>query len=126
MRDVSTAPILMDVLKPPRSFKKQRHRTNAVKTAALWALGEIGDYSAIPYCREILQKRSWLPFLGKGKDDLRAAAALALGRIDSDECREILQQYRDDRSDAVRRAAIEALRGIQRRRVVATVEEKQA
>ena len=125
MRDVSTAPILMDVLKPPHSFKKQRHRSNAVKSAALWALGEIGDYSAIPYCRAILQKHSWLPFLGKNKDDMRAAAALALGRIGSDECREILQQYSDDRSDAVRRSTMEALRGIQRRRVVATVEEKQ-
>lgn len=124
MRDVSTAPILIDVIKPARSFKKERHRTSGVKAAALWALGEIGDQSAVPYCRTILQKRSWLPFLGKGRDNVRAAAALALGRIGSDECRDILQQFSDDRSDAVRRAVMEALRSIQRRKVVASVEEK--
>ena len=125
MRDVSTAPVLMNVIKTPRSFKKERHRTSNVKAAALWALGEIGDYSAIPYCREILQKRSWLPFLSKRRDDLRAAAALALGRIGSDECTDLLHQYTDDRSDLVRRACLEALRSIQRRKVVTTAEEKQ-
>jgi HEAT repeat protein len=125
MRDVSTAPILMDVIKPPSSFQKTRRRTNGVKGAALWALGEIGDYSAIPYCRDILKKRSWLPFLGRGKNELRGAAALALGRIGSDECRDVLQQYTADRSDTVRRAALEGLRSIQRRRVVDTVEDQQ-
>ncbi|RJP32876.1 MAG: HEAT repeat domain-containing protein [Actinobacteria bacterium] len=125
MRDVSTVPVLVDVIKPPRSFSRERRRTNAVKAAALWALGEIGDYSAIPYCRVILQKRALLPFFGKGRDDLRAAAALALGRIGSDECRDILQQYNDDRSDKVRRATLEALKGIQRRRAAAMIERKQ-
>lgn len=125
MRDVSTAPILMNVIKTPRSFKKERHRTSSVKAAALWALGEIGDYSAIPYCREILRKRPLLPFFSRRKDELRAAAALALGRIGSDECREILQQYTNDRSDVVGRMAVEALRSIQRRKVLATAEERQ-
>ncbi|MEW6555013.1 MAG: HEAT repeat domain-containing protein [Actinomycetota bacterium] len=125
MRDVSTAPILMNVIKPTRSFKKERHYSNTVKTAALWALGEIGDYSAIPYCQSILQKRSLFPFLAKGRDELRAAAALALGRIGSDECRDILQQFSSDRSDTVRRAVLEAQRSIQRRKVVASVEEDQ-
>lgn len=125
MRDVSTAPVLMDVVKIPRSFKKARHRTNAVKAAALWALGEIGDYSSIPYCRGVLQKRQLFPFLGKGNSELRAAAALALGRIGSDECSDILRQFSNDRSDVVRRAVVEALRNIQRRRVAAAGEDKQ-
>jgi len=125
MRDVSTAPVLMDIIRPPRSFRKERHRTNAVKTAALWALGEIGDYSAISYCRDILRKRSWIPFLGKGKDEMRAAAALALSSIGNEECREVLQQHTADRSEKVRRASIEGIRRIQRRKVVKTVEEGQ-
>ncbi len=117
LRDVSTAPVLMNIIKPPRSFKKERRRSNAVKSAALWALGEIGDRSAIPYCQRILRKKPLLPFMAGGKNELRAAAALALGRICSDECRDILQEYTGDRSEKVRRAALEALRAIQRRRV---------
>jgi HEAT repeat protein len=124
MRDVSTVPVLVDVIKPPRSFSRQRRRSNSVKASALWALGEIGDYSTIPYCRVILQKRSWLPFLGRSKDDLRAAAALALGSIGSDECRELLQQYNDDTSEKVRRAVLEALRSIQRRKTAEMAEQK--
>ncbi|MBN2026927.1 MAG: HEAT repeat domain-containing protein [Actinobacteria bacterium] len=123
MRDVSTVPVLVDVIKPPRSFSKQRRRSNAVKGAAMWALGEIGDFSTIPYCKVILQKRPRLPFFGRGKHELRASAALALGRIGSDECREILQQYSDDGSDKVRRAAITALRNIQRRKTAEMVEQ---
>ena len=115
LRDVSTAPVLMEVVKPPRSFQRQRRRANAVKTAALWALGEIGDYSAIPYCREIMRRRALLPFMARERDDLRAAAALALGSIGSDECLGILHPYTGDRSEKVRRAAMEALKRIQRR-----------
>ncbi|MDD5666902.1 MAG: HEAT repeat domain-containing protein [Actinomycetota bacterium] len=125
MRDVSTAPILLGVIKPARSFRKERHRTKSVKAAALWALGEIGDQSAIPYFRNIMQKRSPLPFMGKGMGNLRAAAASALGRIGSDECRDILQQFSKDRNDTVRRAVLDALRSIQRRKIVASAEEKQ-
>lgn len=123
MRDVSTAPVLMDVIRPPRSFKKERRRTNSVKAAALWALGEIGDFSAIPYCRDILRKRSWIPLLGKRKDELRSMAAFALGSIGNDECREVLQQFVDDRSEKVRRTCLESLRRIQRRKTIKTVEE---
>lgn len=123
MRDVSTAPVLMDVIRPPRSFKKERRRTNSVKAAALWALGEIGDFSAIPYCRDILRKRSWIPLLDKRKDELRSMAAFALGSIGNDECREVLQQFVDDRSEKVRRTCLESLRRIQRRKTIKTVEE---
>jgi HEAT repeat protein len=123
MRDVSTAPVLMDVIRPPRSFRKERRRTNSVKAAALWALGEIGDFSAIPYCRDILRKRSWIPLLGKRKDELRSMAAFALGSIGNDECREVLQQFVDDRSEKVRRTCLESLRRIQRRKTIKTVEE---
>lgn len=125
MRDVSTAPVLIDVVKPPKSFQKERRRTRSVKSAALWALGEIGDYSAIPYCRDILRKRSLLPFGRKGKEEMRAAAATALGSIGSDECREVLMQFSDDNSEAVRRAAQDALRRMQRRKVIKAVEEGQ-
>ncbi len=123
MRDVSTAPVLMDVIRPPRSFKKERRRTNSVKAAALWALGEIGDFSAVPYCRDILRKRSWIPLLDKRKDELRSMAAFALGSIGNDECREVLQQFVDDRSEKVRRTCLESLRRIQRRKTIKTVEE---
>jgi len=113
----------MDVIRPPRSFRKERRRTNSVKAAALWALGEIGDFSAIPYCRDILRKRSWIPLLGKRKDELRSMAAFALGSIGNDECREVLQQFVDDRSEKVRRTCLESLRRIQRRKTIKTVEE---
>ena len=116
LRDVSTAPVLMDIIKPPRSFKRERRRTNAVKAAALWALGEIGDRSAVPYCQRILRRKPLFPSMARGRSELRAAAALALGRIGSDECRAILQEHADDRSEKVRRAVLEALRGMQRRR----------
>lgn len=121
MSDVSTVPVLIDVLKPPRSFRKERRRSSSVKAAALWALGEIGDYSAVPYCRETLRKRSWIPFFGKGKEEMRSAAAQALGSIGSDECYELLTQYVDDRSDTVRRAA---MNGIRRIRISRTAREE--
>jgi HEAT repeat protein len=123
MRDVSTAPILMDVIRPPRSFKKERRRTNSVKTAALWALGEIGDFSAIPYCQAILRKRGLLPSFYKRREELRTMAAFALGSIGSDECRQVLQQFVDDRSPQVRKTCLESLRRIQRSKAVKTVEE---
>jgi HEAT repeat protein len=126
VRDVSTAPVLMDVIRRPRSFRKERHRSIAVKAAALWALGEIGDFSAIPYCRDILAKRSWIPIFTRKRNDLRAAAALALGSIGNEECRDILQQHTGDRSETVRRACIDSLRRIQRRKVIKKVEEGEA
>ena len=42
-----------------------------------------------------------------------------------EECRDLLQHYTSDRSDVVSRASMEALRSIQRRKVVATAEERQ-
>ncbi|MDY6795695.1 MAG: HEAT repeat domain-containing protein [Actinomycetota bacterium] len=123
LRDVSTAPVLLNIVKPPKSFRRERHRSNEVKIAALWALGEIGDYSCIPYCLNILNKRGWLPFMGKRREGLRAAAAQALGSIGSEECGEILVQYSDDKSDKVRRASLESLRRMRNRKAAAAVEE---
>ncbi len=123
MRDVSTAPVLIDLIKPPKSIRRERSRKNSVKAAALWALGEIGDRSAIPYCAHILRKKPILPFGRKGKEEVRVAAARALGSIGSDECREILQDFVDDGNEKVRRTAMEALRRIQRRKVVKTVDD---
>gem|GEM_PF-1204722 len=116
MRDVSTAPVLVDVVKPPRSFHRERHRSNAVKAAALWALGEIGDHSAIPYCQSLLRKGSRNPFRLGRRDPLRAAAARALGSIGNEECRSFLMQFTNDRSETVRDAVTDALRRIQRRK----------
>ena len=124
MKDVSTVPVLIDVVKPPRSFKRERRRSTSVRAAALWALGEIGDYSVIPYCKDALGKRSWIPFASKRREELRAAAALALGSIGNDECRDFLRLYSDDRSERVRRACIESLRRIQRRRAIQAVDER--
>jgi HEAT repeat protein len=123
MRDVSTAPPLMDLIRPPRSFKKERRRSNSVKAAALWALGEIGDFSAVPYCRDILRKRSFLPFLEKRRDELRQMAAFALGSIGNEESRQILQQFSSDRSEKVSRTCLQSLRRIQGRKAVKTAEE---
>jgi len=115
MRDVSTVPVLIDIVKPPRSFHKERYRSSSVKAAALWALGEIGDYSAIPYCQYNLRKGSRALFRTSHRNQVRAAAAQALGSIGSEECFKILQQYAKDRSDEVRRAVAEALRRRKRR-----------
>jgi len=126
MRDVSTVPVLIDVIKPPRSFKREKRRTNSVKTAAIWALGEIGDFSAIPYCKNTLRRYSWVPFTTKKREELRSAAAQALGSIGSDECRDFLRLYTDDRSERVRRACMEALKRIQRRRTIQAVDERRS
>jgi HEAT repeat protein len=112
MKDVSTVPLLIDIVKPPRSFRRERKYSNSVKAAALWALGEIGDYSAVPYCRNLLRRRFALPFARRSREELRAAAARALGRIGSEECRAVLLQYTNDRSETVRRAVLESLRRI--------------
>lgn len=92
----------------------------------MWALGEIGDYSAIPYCKDALGQRSWIPFASKRREELRAAAALALGSIGNDECRDFLRLYSDDRSERVRHACIESLRRIQRRRAIQAVDERRS
>ena len=50
-------------------------------------------------------------------------AAFALGSIGNDECRNVLQQFVDDRSEKVRKTCLESLRRIQHRKAVKTVEE---
>ncbi len=118
VRDVSTVPVLVEVIRPPRSFRRERRRSVEVKAAALWALGEIGDYSAVPYCANILRRGSRLPIRLGRNDRLRVAAAQALGSIGSEECRSILQEFSSDRSEEVRKAAMEALRRLKRRKAV--------
>ncbi len=86
MKDVSTVPNLIEVVRPPRSFRREKRRTVAVKVAALWALGEIGDKSAIPYCEHFLRHKMWAPLFGKKRMELKVAAAQAMRKIGVRSC----------------------------------------
>ncbi|MEJ5187156.1 MAG: HEAT repeat domain-containing protein [Candidatus Geothermincolales bacterium] len=112
MRDVSTVPNLIEVVRPPRSFRREKRRTAAVRCAALWALGEIGDRSAIPYCRHFLDRRFWTPLFGKKRVEIKVAAAKALGSIGGEESLRILKAHARDRHPEVRFAISQSLRKI--------------
>ena len=112
MKDVSTVPSLIEVVRPPRSFRREKRRAVAVRCAALWALGEIGDKSAIPYCRHFLDHRVWTPLFGKKRVELKVAAARALGSIGGEESLRALKAHVQDRRPEVRLAVSQSIRRI--------------
>lgn len=83
-----------------------------VKKEALKALGEIGSSQAVPVLMELLgQRKLWRRTL---HDELRAAAAQALGEIGDPVALAALETATDDRSSAVVRAAALALKQFRR------------
>jgi vesicle coat complex subunit len=79
-----------------------------LKKDAIRALGEIRDPEAIPELAKIINKKSWLR--RQLNDELRMAAAAALGDIAEESTRTILEKTTHDRSATVARAAAQALK----------------
>jgi HEAT repeat protein len=83
-----------------------------VKKGAIKALGEIGSADAIPALAHLLTRRK---FWGRSRfDQLRAAAAAALGDIGGDSAIAALEAAGDDSSSVVARAAVQALKNLRR------------
>jgi HEAT repeat protein len=79
-----------------------------LKKDAIRALGEIRDPEAIPELVNIINKKSWLR--RQLNDELRMAAAAALGDIAEESTRTILEKTTHDRTATVARAAAQALK----------------
>ncbi len=82
------------------------------KKEAVNALGQIGSSDAIPQLKSILKRRRF--WFGSRDDELRAAAALALGKIGSPDALNLLHKATEDRSEHVARAARLALNRIEK------------
>jgi HEAT repeat protein len=82
-------------------------RTLDIKKDAIRALGEIGATAAVPALTAILGKRRWLR--RALNDELRIAAAAALGDIGEGHTRPALEKATQDRNPEVARSAAKAL-----------------
>jgi HEAT repeat protein len=103
MRAAVAAPTLMTTLKR----KNWSQRGIDLKKDTIHALGEIRDPEAIPELLKILKKKSWLH--RQLNDELRVAAAAALGDIAEESTRYDLEKTTNDKNKAVARAAAQAL-----------------
>ena len=72
------------------------------------ALGEIRDPEATPELVKIVKKKRWMR--RQLNDELRAAAAAALGDIADESTKAVLEKTTNDRNAAVARAAAQALK----------------
>jgi HEAT repeat protein len=79
-----------------------------LKKDAIRALGDIRDPEAIPELVKIITKKSWLH--RQLNDELRIAAAAALGDIADQRTRNTLEKTTHDNTAAVARAAAQALK----------------
>lgn len=82
-------------------------RTLAEKKSLLTTLARLETYHALDVLGEILTRKKW--FEKQTHADTRACAALALGEIDDDRARVLLEQHLSDKSEAVKTAARLAL-----------------
>jgi HEAT repeat protein len=104
MRAASAVPTLLYLLK--KSDWTQRGID--VKKDAIRALGEIRDPGSIPMLLRILGRKRWLR--RKLNNELRVAAAAALGDIGEESTRKGLEKATHDRTAEVARAAAHALK----------------
>ncbi|MCK4508494.1 MAG: HEAT repeat domain-containing protein [Desulfuromonadales bacterium] len=104
IRAASAIPTLLSLLK--KSDWSQR--AIDLKKDTIRALGEIKDPEAIPELTKIISKKSWLH--RQLNDELRTAAAAALGDIADENTRKVLEKATHDRTAAVARAAAHALK----------------
>jgi HEAT repeat protein len=103
IRAASAVPTLIKIVR-----KTGWNRANVdLKKDAIRSLGEIGSTDAIPVLGKIVSKRQF--FHRKSSDELRTAAATALGEIGDDAARDILEKTTHDKSSFVARAATQAL-----------------
>jgi len=104
IRAIDAVPTLLSLLK--KSDRSQR--AIDLKKDAIRALGEIRDPGAIPELTKIVRKKSWLN--RQLNDELRIAAATALGDLADESTRSVLEKATHDRTAAVARAAAQALK----------------
>jgi HEAT repeat protein len=90
------------VLREQLTDKNLSSRTLDEKKSLLVTLAKIESHHAIALLQGILAGRRW--FEKSGHAETRACAALALGEIDDDRAREILERYSSDKAEAVRTA----------------------
>lgn len=76
----------------------------ALKKECIVAAGKIGNPASVPVLKKYIIKSGFLG-IGSLPDEVRAAAAWALGNIKTKESEEILKQAVNDKSPAVRSAA---------------------
>ena len=103
MRATVASPTLMSMLKQ----KDWSQRGIDLKKDTIRALGEIRDPAAIPELLKIITKRRWLH--RQLNDELRVAAAAALGDIAEESTRAALEKATNDKATTVARAAAQAL-----------------
>jgi len=104
MKHPAAVPALLRIV----AASDPRVRQVEIKREAIRALGEIASAEAVaPLARLAVKRKFW--FRARF-DELRAAAVAALGDIGHPAASEILQWATNDRSDAVARAAIQALK----------------
>jgi HEAT repeat protein len=103
MRATVATPTLMAILKQ----KGWSQRGIDLKKDTIRALGEIRDTEAIPELLKIVKKRRWLH--RQLNDELRVAAAAALGDIAEESTRGALEKITNDKTATVARAAAQAL-----------------
>lgn len=104
IRASSAVPTLLAILK--KSDWSQR--AVDLKKDTIRALGEIRAQEAIPELLRILKRRRWLR--RQLNDELRIAAATALGDLADESTRKSLEKAIHDRTSAVARASAQALK----------------
>jgi HEAT repeat protein len=103
MRATAAAPTLMALLRQ----KDWSQRGIDLKKDTIRALGEIRETEAIPELVKIIKKRRLLH--RQLNDELRVAAATALGDMADETIRTVLEKATNDKTKAVARAAAQAL-----------------
>jgi len=104
MKHPAAVPSLLRIV----ATRDPRVRQVEIKRDAIRALGEIGSPDAVaPLAQLVVMRKFWFR---TRFDEVRAAAIAALGDIGHPAAVEILQWATNDRSDAVARAAVQALK----------------
>lgn len=104
LRATAAVPTLLALLKQ----KGWSQREVDLKKDTIRALGEIRDSEATPELVKILKKTRFLK--RQLNDELRTAAASALGDIADEETRKVLDKATNDRNTQVARAAAQAIK----------------
>ncbi len=104
MKNTAAVPVLLKLISRPDLVGKRVE----LKKDAIRTLGEIGSPEAVPALLDILRRqRLWR----RGDfNELRAAAAIALGEIGAISAKVVLEAATEDRSETVARAALQALK----------------
>lgn len=108
IRAASAVPTLLKIIKK----SGWNHNTIDLKKDAIRSLGEIRSFDAVPALEKVVSKRSF--FHRKSCNELRVAAASALGDIGDESALDTLESATHDKSPIVARAAYQALKQLTR------------